>query len=256
VRGALTVALLIVVLGVLVAEGVYVSVERQRSVAQTTVATSTSPSLAATSSSASRTSSGQVSSSSSTTSTRSLATYTVASATDRSEDLVLEVSVNASSMSGGRAIGIAVEDFNILPFQNNFTASRSWQVGLGAADGAPCWTDSWPVGLAVAAGHYTSSNVSAASHLTLVDPKGQYDCPAYLATFGAAAGYSFEPSSDAAFAYGCGASSCPTEVVASSVAVAGYWSSGGTFTTFPSGVYTVIGEDEWGRSALAYFTVS
>ncbi|MGA2666105.1 MAG: hypothetical protein ABSF83_14285 [Nitrososphaerales archaeon] len=253
VRGALTVALLIVVLGVLVAEGAYVAVERQRSVEQTTVPPSTSLSLgkATTSSVASRTA-AQGSSST----TASLTTYAVTTATDRSEDMVLEVSLNASSMDGGQRIGIAVEDYNALPFQNNFTASDSWQIGLGTTDGQPCWTDTWPVGLAVAAGHYTASNVSSARLLSLVDPEGQHDCPPYLGTFGAAAGYSFEPSSDAAFAYGCSTSNCPVEIVTSGVAVAGYWSSGGTFTTFPRGTYTVLGEDEWGRSALAYFTVS
>jgi hypothetical protein len=69
--------------------------------------------------------------------------------------------------------------------------------------------------------------------------------------------------SDTATGYGCWANyQCVTEVASTGVgqsfwpAVTGYWNQGGTFTSFPKGTYTVLAEDEWGHSALAYFTIS
>lgn len=67
----------------------------------------------------------------------------------------------------------------------------------------------------------------------------------------------FQASSDNATIFGSCQSSggCLTESVDASIAANGYW-SGDSFTSFPSGVYTVVAGDEWGGIAILHFTVA
>jgi hypothetical protein len=175
--------------------------------------------------------------------------------TNSANNLQLQLYLNSSSSATGYAVSVNVDDYNILTSTNNLMANDKWLVALSGLDVQPCWMDSWPVGLAIASGHYTSSNITAAKFLNLVNPAATYSCPLYI-TFGYAAGYLFLPMSDVATGYGCQENFCPQEVVITGVNVTGYWNQGGSFTSFPRGTYTVLGEDEWGNSALAYFTVS
>lgn len=177
------------------------------------------------------------------------------------DSLALQLSLNTSSPSaGGVAVSVIVDDYNTLSSTNNLTAANDWLVALNYLDGAPCSGDGWPVGFAIASEHYISSNVTAAKFLDLVDPNATYWCPNY-GPFSNAVGFSFEPRSDTAAGYGCGPNSCLTWEVTTGLtstiwgAVTGYWNQGGAFTSFPQGAYTVMAEDEWGNSVLAYFTV-
>jgi hypothetical protein len=207
------------------------------------------------SSSTASTSGVSISSSSSTSYTvTSEPTQTATAANDSTDGLQLQLSLNTSSSSAnGITVSVSVDDYNSLASINNLTAADAWPLALSGLNGPPCWPGNYPVGLAIAEGYYTSSNVTAAKFLDLVNPQAMYGCPAEFAPI---VGYLFQPTNDTAAIYGfCGANQCLTEKVSVGVTADGYWSQGGALTSFPRGVYTVAAEDEWGHLVLAYFTV-
>jgi hypothetical protein len=181
--------------------------------------------------------------------------------TNSANNLQLQLYLNSSSSASGFAVSVTVDDYNTLASTNNVTAANDWLVALSYLDGAPCWVNGFTVGFAIAQGHYTSSNVTAAKFLDLVNPGTTISCPLYLG-YGNPTGFLFLPMSDTADSYGCNQQRCmsggaSTGLTTSSWGAAtGYWDQGGAFMSFPRGTYTVLGEDEWGNSALAYFTVS
>jgi hypothetical protein len=178
-------------------------------------------------------------------------------------NLQLRLFLNSSSSATGLAVSVTVDDHNALASTNNVTAANDWLVPLNYIDGAPCGDNDAVVGFAVAEGHDTLSNVTAATLLPLVNPKASYNCPAYLG-YGNPKGFLFQPMSDTAASYGCVGVSpiCPTGSAFTGLTslswapATGFYDLGGAFTSFPHGTYTVLAEDEWGDSALAYFTVS
>jgi len=149
---------------------------------------------------------------------------------------------------------INVEDYNSIAYINNMTAASSWPASLNPLDVAPCWSQSWPVAVAIASGNYTSSNIKSANFLYMVDPQTTYSCSQTL-NFGNAAGYLFRPNSDTAAAYNCQSSYCPTQAVDIDQGLSGWWNQQGYFTDWTPGPYTIFVMDEWGHTALAYFTV-
>ena len=191
-------------------------------------------------------------------------THMTTSATDPTTKLQLQLSLNASSSSeSGVAVSVSVDEYNTLDSTNNVAAANNWLVAINSLDGAPCWSDGFTVGFAIAEGYYTSSNVTAAKFLDLVNPGATYSCPLYLG-YGNPTGYLFRPMNDTAASYGCvGVSpSCPAGSASTGLTsaswgpVTGYWNQGGSFTSFPRGTYTLVAGDEWGNIVLAYFTVS
>ncbi len=105
-------------------------------------------------------------------------------------------------------MNVTVADLNTLAYTNNVTAADNWLIALSEQNVQPCWMDSWPVGLAVASGHYTSSNITAAKLLDLVNPGVTYSCSLTF-TSGYPAGYLFQPNSVTASAYRCQLSLLP-----------------------------------------------
>jgi hypothetical protein len=189
-------------------------------------------------------------------------THTATAVVDSANNLQLQLSLNASSSSAtGVSISVLVDEYNPLATMNNVTAANEWVVALNGLNGAPCGGEEngWPVGFGVASGRYTSSNITDAKLLDLVNPTAFYNCPPYMGAFNGATAITFEPLSDTAAGTGC-SNYCPAETVTAGTSlwgdVTGYWSQGGAFTNFPRGTYTVLAEDEWGNSAIAYFTVS
>jgi len=195
-------------------------------------------------------------------------THTTTTATDSRNNLQLRLFLNTSSSSaGGVMASVFVDEYNPLGTTNNVTAEDNetadgnWSLRIGDLDGAPCWSDDWPLGFAIASGHYTSANITTAKFLDLVNPGVTYSCPLYVG-YGTPAGYAFEPMSDTATTYGCIGEPCLTGSVATGVEppswspVTGYWNQGGAFTSFPRGTYTVVAADEWGEVAIAYFAVA
>jgi hypothetical protein len=132
------------------------------------------------------------------------------------------------------------------------SAAHDWPIG-GLASG-PCGPLNIPVGIAVLSGYYDAANVTSGKALQVYNP-GVYACPAIISGI---TSYLFQPSSDNATVYGsCQPSACFNETVSATVSVTGYWTGGpSTFTSFPSGVYTVVAGDEWGGLAILHFTVA
>jgi hypothetical protein len=175
--------------------------------------------------------------------------------TNSTNNLQLQLYLNTSSSSAsGVTVSAAVDEYNTLAYTNNVTVANQWPLALNGLNGPPCWPGNYPVGLAIAEGYYTSSNITASKFLDLTNPGATYACPAEFASI---AGYLFQPTNDTAAIYGSyGTGPYPTEKISVEVMGGGYWSQNGVLTTFPRGVYTVVAEDEWGNLALAYFTIS
>ena len=159
-------------------------------------------------------------------------------------------------------MSIFADAYNPSTSTANVTAANDWVIPLNSSNGAPCGDEGQTVGFAMAEGHYTSTNITAAKLLDLVNPLAIIHCALYLG-YGSPAGFLFQPMSDSGASYGCvGVSpTCPGGNATATydpqpVTVTGYWNHGGTFTSFPRGTYTVLAEDEWGALAFAYFSAS
>ncbi len=184
-----------------------------------------------------------------------------ATATDPTNGLELRLYLNTSSSSGtGANVSIFADVYNPSSATANVTSANGWVVPLNGTNGAPCGNSGQTVGFAMAEGYYTSSNITAAKLLDLVNASAVYMCPLYFG-YASATAFLFQPMSDSGSAYGCVGVS-PTCYNGSATAtnglpltVTGYY-QGDTFTRFPRGTYTVLAEDEWGALVLAYFRAS
>jgi hypothetical protein len=171
-----------------------------------------------------------------------------ASVTSRSAfGLNLSLSLGSFAVSPGGSVSVGIGERNTLPIENTVAAASKWPLpGMTLGPCAPLA----PVGIEVAKGFYTASNLSGAAPLQFYRP-GVYFCAdeSYVDS------YTFEPNSDVA------AGSYP-EGVSFTLNVPGFW-TGGTppaygatvLNNFTSGVYTVAGGDEWGALALLHFVV-
>ncbi|NHI02593.1 hypothetical protein DYY67_0632 [Candidatus Nitrosotalea sp. TS] len=102
-------------------------------------------------------------------------------------------------------------------------------------------------------GYYTEQNMTKGNPLLLFNPDAL--CPAINATLS----YVFEPSSAHAVAYTCTDAGQPLcsyrDEMADHVSINGYWYQGQLYP-FKSGIYTIIGGDEWGHVAIEHLVVS
>lgn len=200
--------------------------------------------------------------------------YSIASSTELSQTAVtttgsanvleLQLSLNTSSSATGISAAVLVDVYNPTASTANVTSASDWVVPLNYTDGTPCGDDTYAqnptVGFAIAEGYYTSSNITEAKLLDLVNPNVTYSCSLYLG-YANPTGFLFQPMSDMAVSYGCNQQNCMSGSASTgasdSGAVTGYWNQGGTpFVNFTRGTYTVLAEDEWGNLVLAYFTVA
>jgi hypothetical protein len=199
----------------------------------------------------STTSSTSVTSSTSYATSTSTGVSTSTSATSAS-GLELSLALNGTSIASGKGITVTVAEVNTLKTTDNLSVANDWPVG-GLTIGA-CGRLNDPMGIEVLSGYYDAANATSGKALQIYNP-GIYMCPAMLSTI---EGYLFQPSSDNATVYGsCESSACFNETVSATISVTGYWTGGpSTFTSFPSGVYTVVAGDEWGGIAILHFTVA
>ena len=164
--------------------------------------------------------------------------------------LQLSLALNVTNISSGHAIAATAEELDTGTAALNISSSSKWPID-GLAVG-PCGTVNYPVGFVVLQGDYGLSNFASATPLQIYKP-GTYGCPAILSGI---KGFMFEAGSANAtvFGGGCRPADCMSEIVAPSISVSGYW-SGGSFTSFPSGIYTVLAGDEWGGVSILHFAV-
>jgi hypothetical protein len=163
--------------------------------------------------------------------------------------LQLSLALNVTNISSGHAIAATAEELNTGTAALNISSSSRWPIDDLAV--GPCGTVNYPVGLAVLRGNYGLSNFTSATPLQIYKP-GTYGCPAILSGI---KGFVFEAGSANATVLGsCQPGDCMNEIVTPSISVSGYW-NGGSFTSFPSGIYTVAAGDEWGGVSILHFAV-
>ena len=168
--------------------------------------------------------------------------------------LTLRLTVNVSTSSSGVTVSVLAGEYNLHASAANVTAAVTWSVPEQVLQSRFCTPADSPVGVSIAQGYYTQSNMSSAKFLIFINPAVTYTCtvqaPDPVTT------YTFSPMSDAATVRGnCGSLICGYNTTASDQLVASGSYVDGALTGFPPGEYTVISGDEWGNSLLAYFTV-
>jgi rhodanese-related sulfurtransferase len=161
--------------------------------------------------------------------------------------LQLQVSINATSLTSGESLQIAISEYNALSTGNNVAAATNWKVN-GLTIGACPNINVLPFGLAVFQGSYNSQNISQGTPLELF---GAVPC-AQLIRF--ISGYDFLPDSNNAAIMPGGDIASPTPM-ATTETVNGTYAKGVQLTPFPTGTYTVVAGDEWGTLEFLYFTV-
>jgi hypothetical protein len=168
--------------------------------------------------------------------------------------LTFRLTVNFSTASSGVTVDAFAADYNLHASPANVTAADAWSVPIQVLQSDYCTPTDNAVGVSIAQGHYTLSNVSSAEFLIFINPAVTYTCTEQAPV--PVASYTFSPMGDTATASGsCGGSTCgySTTVYDQLVASASYVH--GALSNFTPGEYTVVAGDEWGNSLLAYFTV-
>jgi hypothetical protein len=162
--------------------------------------------------------------------------------------LNLQISVNTTG-----ALSIFENETNLLDRVNNVTTADNWPFPDTGSE--PCGNfNQSPIEYAVLQGHYDASNYTSASALTVYDPANVYFCPTMTAPIPYLL---FAPLGDnASRFYSSGQEG--SFLVSASYSVTGYWTGSGNtaaFHQFPSGIYSVLAEDEWGNVVFLTFTV-
>ncbi|WP_016730498.1 hypothetical protein [Saccharolobus islandicus] len=170
-----------------------------------------------------------------------------------SGDLHLYLKLNTTKISPGGGVGIIVELFY----------NGTNPIYVNVSNGSVLLPSPYPcdsqvlVGLKVFKGYYTTSNISLAKPLSLYEP-GIYFCPLIYAV----TQYKLLPLSDQVqLIYNGRVQATLNDEISASLN--GYWItnsisslSGGKFTFFQPGVYTVEAVDYFNQTVLGYFTVT
>lgn len=164
--------------------------------------------------------------------------------TDDGSQLALAVSINSTQIKTGQSMGMDISLANTSPNtlvvnpQHNWPL-RKWSLG-------PC-VFHLPFGMALMQGDYTLDNMSQGERLPLY-PSGTYMCK----TIGIV-DYVFEPSSTKATIETYNSTNYPVNMQYH-IAFNGYY-QGKQFQPLTDGMYTVIGDDQWGHISVNHFTV-
>jgi hypothetical protein len=170
--------------------------------------------------------------------------------TDNQDSSALKLSLvtNSTTIRSGQAIGIDISLNNTSSKPLTLSSQDNWPInGLGLGG-----CSFLPVGIAIAHGYYTEHNMTDAKPLSLyfLPP-----CPSALGI----KSFTFQPMSDqitveckpADFPAPC----TPMVKVRANVAY-GSFLENQHFLNFNTGVYTIIGGDEWGHIAIQHFVVT
>jgi hypothetical protein len=168
--------------------------------------------------------------------------------------LKLSLSLDSTIYQPGQQVTIVIDETNTLSKTNNVSTSNKWP--LNGLSVSPCGTLNYPFGVAIFSGYYTSGDISSATPLKLYDPVAMHSCPMILSGIKT---YAFQPTSDVAAIFQISDTNpVLTEDMNAEVQAMGYWmgTSIVSLTGFATGVYTVVGGDEWGALVVLHFTVS
>jgi hypothetical protein len=169
--------------------------------------------------------------------------------------LSLAILVNPQLIKPGYPIHIVISESNTLSKMNNLRVSNKWPIS-GLSVGI-CGTDSYPFGVIVFQGSYTTENLSSATPLELYDPNTQVvGCMPPVSNVTA---YDFKSSSDIATLSGDAINGSTTFEMSAEVIGGINWVGNPPKAVqqyFEPGIYTVVGGDEWGNMVILHFTVS
>lgn len=146
-------------------------------------------------------------------------------------------------------ITISVNNTSVNPIQVDAQDAWSFEnVSTG-----PCARIGY--GISIFDGYYTSANLTGVSDLSIFNPGVM--CP-FIAEH--AQEYEFQPSSDVVKEIKCDQTQnmqCNLDPypMSHSYSFSGYWNHG-EIVPFKSGVYTIIGADEWGHAEIRHFVVT
>jgi len=157
----------------------------------------------------------------------------------------------------GAQISITINEKNTLARENNVRVADRWPIqGLSLN---PCGTAVYPFGMLVLKGYYDAASLVDITPLKIFDPNQILSC----IVPGGFVSYDFEPWSGMAAI--CTTMSAyentkpaPTDMT-TSLTLPGFWVGGccnATFSSFTTGIYTIVGGDEWGALVILHFTIS
>ncbi len=164
--------------------------------------------------------------------------------------LTLNLSTSSQMIKPGQAIGITISVNNTLSKQVTVSDENSWKLNDLSAD--PC--GSRPYGVAILSGFYSEQNVTEGKPLPIFS--NAVSCPFFNKI---AQSYTFQPSSGHVILNNCPSSTSPCSFrfdLGSQLSFSGIWSNGENQQPFSSGLYTIVGGDEWGHVAIEHFVVS
>jgi hypothetical protein len=176
------------------------------------------------------------------------ATVTVTAA----DGLSLTLSIDSTIHKAGDKISITIDEKNTLPMENKVQAAGNWPVqGLNVGTGGRL---NYPFGISILQGYYNTLSVASITALTLYDPNATYHCPMILVGITA---YDFRPSSNTAGVYTSYDSQPLSLNLEAGISPNGFWSGSPVgFSNFTPGIYTVVGQDEWGTLVILHFIIS
>ena len=163
--------------------------------------------------------------------------------------LVLNLSINASSIAQGHSVEVHMSETNSLSNMNNVTAAQNW----GTTFSLGRCSANYPFGIALFKGHYTLQNFTQGERVSLQSPVQNYLCvrPPFSTGY-----YHFLPKSDTAVVQVDMGNQTVTLPMGTSISIAGYWTAEGSFTPLQHGTFTLVAGDEWGALALLHFSVN
>jgi hypothetical protein len=169
--------------------------------------------------------------------------------------LSLSLSLDSTTYKPGDTINMVVSEKSMLKITNKLLVSDKWPIHGLSVD--ICGTRSFPFGVAILRGNYTSGNVVTAAPLILYNPNGivQGCLPPVLNV----TAYHFEPLSDIATLDATAIDQSATFEMSTEVSVWSYWAGippNAVQHDFEPGVYTVVAGDEWGVVVVVHFTVT
>ena len=171
--------------------------------------------------------------------------------------LNLTLSLDATTYKLYQDVIIVIDEKNMLSKTNKISASSKWpsnELELGPRG------KSFPFGIAVFQGYYTSSDFSTTTPLNYYDPNGMHSWPLEVIPNA----YSFQPLSDIAdiIVDSDPNLSIKNQLMSSVITLTGYWIKNDSndvyyqFNSFSPGVYTVVVGDEWGALVVLHFTIA
>ena len=158
--------------------------------------------------------------------------------------LVLALSMNSTKIATGQEMGMDISLTNPSPSRLSVPPKHDWPLRKWSM--GPCLFH-LPFGMVLLKGNYGVDNMSDGQRLTLY-PRGLYLCRPIGIT-----GFVFEPSSSRVIVETYNSSRQVT--MKYHVAFNGFY-EGQKFQPMDPGVYTVVGDDQWGHSVVRHFTVT